>query len=206
MGAQPLDALKKDLDRAIKAGDPDKIAAAWQALANSYPDTPDGGDASYRLGLDALFRGKSLDKAAELFRVALKSKGTHALSARSSLGLVLMRQGKHQQGVFELRKVAGTTPPTIFSISAWGLLVVAFKELGNMKEAERAHVEHKRALEKMTASKVAEDAALAHYMLAMEYKIDGERAIAKRHLEAALATKALPKAELASATAVLAEL
>jgi tetratricopeptide (TPR) repeat protein len=205
MGAPPLDALKKDLDREIKGGDPEKIATAWQAIAAAHPESAEGGDASYRLGLDSLFRKKNLERAAECFRAAAKTKGSHAVAARSSLGLVLIRQGKSQQGIFELRKVAGTTPPTILSVSAWGLLVVAFKEAGNMREAERAHTEHKRALEKMTQSKVAEDSAIAHYMLAMEYKIDGERAIAKRHLEAALATNKLPPAELASAKAALAE-
>lgn len=206
MGAQPLDALKKDLDRAIKGGDPEKIAAALSAIAKSHPDTPEGGDASYRLGLDALFRGKNMDQAAEHFRAAAKTKGPHALTARSSLGMVLIRQGKQQQGIFELRKVAGVTPPTIISVSAWGLLVVALTEQRKTQEAQRAHTEHKRALEKLTQSKSAEEAALAQYMLGMEHKIDGERAIAKRHIEAAIASKALPANELALAKAALAEL
>lgn len=206
MAVQPLDALKKDLDRAIKGGDPEKIAAAWSAIAKSHPDTPDGGDASYRLGLDSLFRGKNMDQAAEHFRTAAKTKGPHALSARSSLGMILIRQGKEQQGIFELRKVAGVTPPTILSVSAWGLLVLAFTELRKTQEAARAHTEHKRALEKLIQSKTPEESALAQYMLGMEHKIDGERAIAKRHIEAAIASKALPKAELALATAALAEL
>jgi tetratricopeptide (TPR) repeat protein len=205
MAAPPLDALKKDVDRAIKAGDPEKIALAWRAIATGHPDTSDAAEAEYRLGLDALFRVKNMDQAGEHFRTAAKAKGVYAMAARSSLGLVLLRQGKPQQGIFELRKVAGTAPPTILSASAWGLLVVAFRESNNAREAERARTEHRRALQKLIESNVAEDSALANFMLGMEHKHDGERAPAKKLLQTALDSGKLPPAETAAAQKALAE-
>lgn len=203
--APPLDALKKDVDRAIQSGDPEKIALAWRAIATGHPDSPDGGEAEYRLGLDALFRGRNMEQAAEHFRTAAKTKSAFAMPARSSLGMVLMRQGKSQQGIFELRKVAGVTPPTILSVSAWGLLVVAFREANNAREAERARTEHRRLLQKLCESKNGEEAALASFMLGMEHKHDGERAPAKKLLQTALDSGKLPKNETEAAKKALAE-
>jgi hypothetical protein len=119
--------------------------------------------------------------------------------------MILLKQGKTQQALFELRKVAGTTPPTIISASAWGLLVVALRETNQPKEAARARTEHKRVLTRLTGSTVPEDAAIAHFMLGMEYKFDGERALAKKHFETALKGNALPEREKSQAEEALKE-
>jgi Flp pilus assembly protein TadD len=120
-------------------------------------------------------------------RAAAKGKGQWATLARSALGMVLLRQGKHQQAVFELRKVASVTPPTVLSAHGWGLVVYALRESKNMKEAERARGEHKKVLIKLTQSKSPEDAAIGNFMLGMEYKFDGDRTLAKQHFTTALA-------------------
>jgi hypothetical protein len=51
-----------------------------------------------------------------------------------------------------------------------------------------------------------EDKALAHFMLAMELKFDGERAPAKKHLRAALDVGGLTDRDRKQAEAALADL
>jgi predicted Zn-dependent protease len=206
MAAPPLKSLKADLDRELKKGDWDKVAAARAAIVAAYPETEEGAEASYKLALDAIYRKKNLEEAANHLRNAVKVKSPWSGIARSTLGIVLLRQGKAQQAAFELRRVAGQNPPTIFSASAQGLLVIALRETNQPKEAERARAQHKQILAKLTQSATPEDAAMANFLLGMEYKFDGERDIAKRHLAAAIESKKLPNDERAIAERALSEL
>lgn len=200
-----LSELSGRLERALAAGDLDLVARERAAIAVAFPESEQGAEAAYKLGLDALYRRRDLEAAALQMRAAAKVKGVYGALARSALGLILLRQGKAQQAIFELRKVASTTPPTIVSASAYGLLVYALRETKQLKEGERARVEHKRVLAKLTESANAEDAALAHFQLGVEHKFDGDRALAKRHLQAATQGSALPARERALALAALAE-
>src|SRR5262249_26631296 len=157
-----------------------RVASVRRTIAAQFTDTPAGAEASYKLGLDALFRKRNADEAAEHFRAALKAKSAWATAARTSLAIVLLRQGKGQQGMFELRKIAGAAPPSIGSAYAQGLLVLALREAKKPQEADKAHEEHKRMLLKVAEASSGEDKALAHFMLGMEHKIDGEREPAKK--------------------------
>jgi tetratricopeptide (TPR) repeat protein len=103
---------------------------------------------------------------------------------------VLHRLGKPQQALFELRKVAATKPPTVASAMALGLVALILKD-GNQAEFERARKEQLKLLEGLLKADDAEEAALASYMLGMEYKYEGRRAEAKKYLERALASDAL---------------
>ncbi len=197
--------LVRDLERALQSGDHDRVASVRRTIAHQYPETPAGAEASYKLGLDALFRKRNADEAAEHFRAAVKAKSTWSAPARTSLAIVLLRQGKGQQGMFELRKIASASPPTIASAYAQGLLVLALREAKKGPEAEKAHQEHKRMLLKVAETSTGEDKALAHFMLGMEHKIDGEREPAKKQLQAALAVGALEARERKQAEAALAE-
>jgi tetratricopeptide (TPR) repeat protein len=202
---QKLQDLLRDLEGALKASDHDRVASVRRTIVAQYPGTPEGAEASYKLGLDALFRERSPDEAAEHFRAALKAKSSWAAAARISLAIILLRQGKSQQGMFELRKVVSADPPTIASAYAKGLIVVALREAKNAKEAERAHEEHKKLLSRVAEIATGEDKALAHFMLGMEHKFDGEREPAKKHLCAALEAGGLPERERAQVEAALLE-
>ena len=101
--------LERDLARALKAGDLDQIASVRRTIASGFADTPAAAEANYRLGLDLLFRTKNVDEAAAHLREAAKTKAAPwSIAARVSLGLVMLRQGKAQQAIFELRRVAGS--------------------------------------------------------------------------------------------------
>lgn len=197
--------LERDLARALEAGDLDQLASVRRLIVEQHPESPTAGEAGYKLGLDALFRRGDLAEAAERFRAASKLKGPWAIPARTSLGIVLAHQGKAQQGMFELRKVAAADPPTLASVQAWGLIVIALREAKQSKEAERARGEQRKALQRLAADGTPEERAFAHFLLGIEHKFDGERDLAKKHLTAAVQGTALPEQERALATAALAE-
>ncbi|MEM7676383.1 MAG: tetratricopeptide repeat protein, partial [Myxococcota bacterium] len=190
---ETLDELEKDLERALKVDDFETVASVRRSITQLHPDTTQAAEAHYKLGLDALFRQRSLDAAAEHFRASAKLKIPQwGLPARMSLGLVLLRQGKPQQAIFELRRVAGVESPTAQSAQAAGMVVVALLEQGKSTEAERARQQHRRILDRLCKQGDGVDAALGHFMLGIEKKFDGDRAGAKASLLAAQAMGDLP--------------
>ena len=103
-----LEALHKELDAAIQAKDPEKINLIRGKIGDQFPATSAGAEANFRLGISLLMAGQSVEQAVERLRKAAKAKqSTWTAQARLSLGLVLKAQGKEQQALFELRKVAG---------------------------------------------------------------------------------------------------
>jgi len=191
---ETLDELEKDLERSLKVDDFEAVASVRRSITQLHPDTPPAAEAHYKLGLDALFRQRSLDAAADHFRASAKLKISQwSLPARMSLGLVLLRQGKPQQAIFELRRVASAEPPTAQSAQAAGMVVVALLEQGKSAEADRARQQHRRILERLCKQDEGVDASMGYFMLGMEKKFDGDRTGAKAALEAALATPHLPE-------------
>lgn len=202
-----LKELERDLDRALEAGDPEQVASVRRTIAGGFPGSPAAAEASYKLGLDQLFRAQNPDEAAKLLREATKAKAPPwSLAARVSLGILLLHQGKPQQALFELRRAAGVKPPSIESAQAAGFVVIALREIGNGKEAERARATQLEMLRALVKRDDDETRALAHFMLGMEHKFDGERAPAKQHLEAALALEALPADARATADQAMQDL
>jgi tetratricopeptide (TPR) repeat protein len=110
---------------------------------------------------------------------------------------VLHRLGKPQQALFELRKAAATKPPSVASATALGLAALILKDTQQPAEFERARKEQLKQLEALLKAPDPEEAALASYMLGMEYKYEGRRAEAKKYLERALASEALGPEERA---------
>lgn len=201
-----LTELLRDLGRALEGGDLDQVAAVRRTIVETHEATQEGAEAAYKLALDTLFRQRDPDRAAEYLRIAGKSKVDQwSLPARVSLGLLLLRQGKHQQAAFELRKVAALKPPTVLTAQAQGFLVLALYEQKNGKEAQRIRGEQLKTLEGLTRSAHPPEAALAQLMLGLEYKFDGQRAEAKRHLTAAVDSGQLPKEDLGLAQKALSE-
>jgi tetratricopeptide (TPR) repeat protein len=199
--------LARDLDRALELGDLDQASGVRALIAEQHPETPAAAEARFKLGLDALFRQRDPDRAAAHLREAAKAKDARwSQQARISLGLLLLRQGKHQQAVFELRRAAAARPPTVVAAQAAGFVAGALREARQAKEAERARTEQLRLLEGLTASVDPAEAAYAHLLLGVEHKHDGQRALARKHLQAAITGGALPPAERAHAEKALREL
>lgn len=201
-----LSDLLRDLDRALAADDQDTAASVRRTIAEGHPGTPEAAEAHFKLGLFQLFKRQDLDAAATHLREAAKAK--HAVwspQARISLGLILHRQGKFQQAVFELRRVSGMTPPSLITAQAAGLVVLSLRSDGKAQEAERARGQQLDMLDKLTRSLAGEEQAMARFMLGMEHKHDGRRDKAKPLLQAAL-TGGLPAAEAAVAKRALADL
>jgi tetratricopeptide (TPR) repeat protein len=185
--AAALKDLLRDLARALEEGDRERIARVRRLIADGHSETSEAAEASYKLGLDALFLDLDLDRAVEHFRKAAKTKSAlWSQAARVSLGMALFRQGKQQQAIFELRKAAGQKPPTIAAAHALAVISGFLRQMNNAAEADRARAEQMKLLVELTKSSSKEDAALAHYMLGVELKYEGKRADARRHFEAAL--------------------
>lgn len=186
--------LLMDLERSVSGGDLDQVASIRRTIASSHATTEDGAEAMYKLGLDALFRRADLEASSQHLRESAKAKSPRwSPLARSTLGLILLRMGKPQQALFELRKVAGLSPPTLVSAQAWGLLVMAHRALDQAGEAERARGEHLKTLLRLTETAPAEDRGLAQFLLGMEYKFEGRRDLAKRFLRLASEDAELPE-------------
>lgn len=202
-----LEALTGDLERALELNDLDAAASVRRSIAQLFPDSAAGAEASFKLGLDALYRQGNLDAAADHLRAATKAKVPKwGVPARISLGLVLLRQAKPQQAIFELRRVATSEPPTALSAQAAGLVVVALNQQGKTSEADRARQQHWRILERLAKQGSGVDQALGRFMLGIEKKFDGDRAGAKTNLEAALAQPDLPSDYVAQAERALRDL
>ena len=202
-----LEALLSDLSRALEAKNEDTAASVRRTIAEAYPETPEGAEARYKLGLAALYRAQDLDLAAQHFREATKAKQkVWSACARTSLGLVLLRQGKHQQAVFELRRAAAPRPADLMVAQAASMLVMALAEMGNTKESARARTQQLEILDTLAKSDEPQTAAIAQFYRGMEHKFDGERGPAKALLSAALAAELLPTDERAVAERALAKL
>ena len=205
MGAKLPDVLA-DLRRAEQNEDTARIDELRRKLVETFPDAPESAEASFRLGLVTLLRDGKPDEAEVRLRLGTKSSNKAvAAQARTHLGMLLHRRGKTQQAVFELRKVAGRSPPDLWSAQALALVHLVFREQGNAKEAERARAEQLKLLEQLTKGE-GESQAFAHFFLGMEHKFDGRREPAKRHLELAAKHAALPAGEKSQVQAALRDL
>ncbi len=199
--------LMRDLGRALQADDHSTAASVRETISAGHPGTPQAAEAGFKLGLYRLFKERNLDQAALSFRAAAKAKHpVWSPQARMALGQILGRQGKVQQAVFELRRVAGMTPPTVITAQAAGLVVLVLREAGNGAEADRARGPQLDILGRLCKNSQGQDLALAQHMLALEHKYDGRRDLAKPLLQQALTSGDLPPAQVAQVEQVLKEL
>ncbi len=205
MGAKQADVLA-DLRRAEQSEDTARIEELRKKLVETFPEAPESAEASFRLGLTALLRDRDPDQAEPRLRMAIKSSNKAvAAQARLHLGMLLHGRGKVQQAVFELRKVAGRTPPDLWSAQALAMVHLVFRGQGNTKEADRARAEQLKLLEQLAQGE-GENQAFAHFFLGMEHKHDGRREPARRHLELAAQHAALPAPEKSRVQAALRDL
>lgn len=192
---------------------PSKMAATptadLEALIRTLeaePETAEGAEAGFRLGLHALFVTRDADAAMDGFRAAIRAgHEPWRRQARISAAQVLTATARPQQAAFELRKAVTEGPEDLVGAQARALLVDVLRQLGKGKEAERLRDAQKAALGALAQGEGSE-AALAEVWLGYEHKHDGERKPAKLRLEAALSRPELPDDARAQAERVLSEL
>lgn len=187
--------LRNDIDKA--AANPDAQDGARQALISALDrDTSDAAVAAvaeqlYRLGLTTLLRKKDLNAAMELFkRGAEKKQADWSPLARTSYALTLHAKGKHQQAVFELRKVTTLPTPSPAAATAYVFLCQVLRDMGaKPSEIEKADKERMTAMEALYKNAPAKSEEKAHWglMLAVAHKEGGSRNEAKRLLQEVVA-------------------
>ena len=205
--ASSLEQLLIDLKSALNQKDAARINDTRRQLGDEHGQTEAGVEANFRLGVSGLMAGQDVDEAMKRLRMAAKAK--HSVwtpQARLSLGLLLKAQGKEQQAIFELRKVAGAKTTSLASAQALGFMVMMLEDAGNSEEASRTRKQHHKLLSEMASSSESEVSSLAHYMLGMDLKYSGSRQDAKKHLELALERGGLAADELGRVQEALAAL
>ena len=181
-----LKALHKELDAALAAKDAEKINLFRSKIGDQFPTTPEGAEANFRLGVSLLMAGQAVDDAIERLRRAAKAKQpTWTAQARLSLGLLLKAQGREQQAMFELRKVAGGKTQDLAAAQAYGFMLIILEDGKKNDEAQRTRKQYHSLLEKLVEDEDEEISCLAHFMFGMDLKFHGNRKEARKHLELA---------------------
>ena len=181
-----LDELTRRLSAVEAEANHAEAYAVRQLIAQDYPTSEAATCARYKMGLDRLFRGRDLAEAAQLFEEA--AGDGHAFwsaAARTSLGLCLVRMGRAQKGMLELRKVGFAPEPSQHSAAALGFMEAICLEGGQDEEALRVRKERIRQLEVLVArgdSAPAGEVGLHLYQLAMALRDQGEMARAREVL------------------------
>jgi hypothetical protein len=194
------------------AHDPVAVDQARQKLVADHDANPAASDAVtealYRLGVTTLMRNKDLAAAMALFKRAADKKNPHwSPLARTSYALTLQAKGRHQQAVFELRKVVGSATPSPATATALCCLCLVLRD-GRAKpsEIEKADKDRMAVLQSLVQASQdgTEDAAHWRHQLALAHKEGGSRAECKRQLETVVSWKERAgEATLAAATDML---
>lgn len=176
-------------------GKPEALATARQRLIDEYENDPIAADAvteaMYRQGLYTLMNKKDLAAAMDIFKKAAERKNASwSPIARTSYALTLQAKGKHQQAVFELRKVIGTGSPTPASATALVCLATILRDAkAKPSEIEKADKERITALTQLANQAPPKTSEAAHwrYLLAIAHKEGGSRTECKKQLEQVVA-------------------
>ena len=112
--------------------------------------------------------------------------------ARTSYALSLHAKHKHQQAVFELRKVVGKAgaPVTAHTATALCVLCTVLRDAkAKPGDIDKADKERIAALDEMVKAHGGKDSEAAHWrvLLALAHKEGGSRSECKTHLEAVVA-------------------
>jgi hypothetical protein len=144
----------------------------------------------YRLGLTTLMHKKDLNAAMDLFKKAADRKNaTWSPLARTSFALTLQAKGKHQQAVFELRKVIGKEANAASATALVFLSTILRDGRAKPSEIEKADKERLTILTTMVKGAPAKSSEQAHwkYLLALAHRDGGSRSECKKQLEAVVA-------------------
>lgn len=187
MDATPsLDELTRRLSAMEAKADHAEAYAVRQLIAQDYPTSEAATCARYKMGLDRLFRARDLAQAAQLFEEAAGDGHPFwSAAARTSLGLCLVRMGRAQKGMLELRKVGFAPEPSQHSAAALGFMEAICMEGGQVDEGLRLRKERIRQLEFLVArgdSAPPEEVGLHLYQLATALRDQGETERARQVL------------------------
>lgn len=175
-----LDELVARLEAFEAKGDHDGAGSVRRAIVAEYPEHGQAACAQYKLGLDRLFRGRDLQAAATLFEeAAAHGDAFWSAAARVSLGLCLVRLGKAQHGLLELRRVGYGEPATVHSVTALGFIEALMADEGKADEVQRVRRDRIRQLEGLVEAQrqqslPAGSAGFALLHLALALRDEGE--------------------------------
>lgn len=142
--------LKASIDAIEQTGNFEGLRMLREQIVREHPDTDAAVEATYKLGLDALFRKRDLDAAVALFEEAAKARHVYwSNAARTSLGLCFFHQKRGQKALFELRKVAYAKVQGVHSVVAMGFIESIYASEGNADEAQRVRRDKLAQLEQM---------------------------------------------------------
>ena len=186
-----LEALLKQLDEADAAHDADGMRKVREEIVAQHAASEEAAEAMYKIGLDLLFRERTLDGAVERFKEAAARKHPYwSAAARTSLGICLYHQGNTQKALFELRRVGYSEVPTDHSVTALSFIETIFMNDGNMEEVERVRKERVRQLYTLVeAYRGVDPSELGQHLFALglALKDQGDDAEATRVLDEARA-------------------
>ncbi|MEM6734191.1 MAG: tetratricopeptide repeat protein [Myxococcota bacterium] len=185
-----LESLLSDLANLDAKHDLDGLRRVREQIIAEHPDSDAAVEASYKVGLDFLFRERDLPSAIIHFDSAAKRRHPFwSAAARTSLGLCYYHQGRVQKALFELRKVAYPESPTSHSVTALAFIENIAESQGGPEEARRIRKDRIKQLEDLVElhrdSGQAAERGFYLYSLGLALKDQGDRDGAKRILEEA---------------------
>ncbi len=188
-----LESLLNDLANLDAQHDLDGLRRVREEIVIAFPESDEAVEAQYRIGLDFLFRQRDLLAAMEAFGTAAKRKHPYwSAAARTSLALCLYHQKRTQKALFELRKVAYPTTPSVHSITALTFLENIYIEEGIPAEVKKARKDKIGQLDKLVKASRTEGGDLAErgyhlFQLGMAHFDDGDEKTARAMLDEAKA-------------------
>ncbi|MEM6558759.1 MAG: tetratricopeptide repeat protein [Myxococcota bacterium] len=183
-----LDLLLKDLADVDAKRDLDGLRRVREQIIAEHSDSDSAVEASYKIGLDLLFRQRDLQGAVEYFESATKRRHPFwSAAARTSLGLCYFHQGRVQKALFELRKVAYPAVATAHSVTALAFIENIAEAQGGPEEGRRVRKDRIKQLQQLVDSHEHGDAASERgfylYSLGLALKDQGDSDGARAALE-----------------------
>ena len=143
-----LDSLLSELANLDAQHDLDGLRRVREQIVAEHPESAPAVEALYKIGLDLLFRERSLDLAVAKFEEAAKRKAPFwSDAARTSLGLCYYHQGRSQKALLELRKVGYAEKPNAHSMTALSFIETIYENEGKSDEVRRVRKDRIAQLE-----------------------------------------------------------
>ncbi len=162
-----------------------------EQIVLEHPQSEAAVEASYKIGLDLLFRERQRELAMEHFELAAKRRVPFwSDAARTSLGLCLFHQRRTQKALLELRRVAYQDKPNAHSITALSFIETIYESEGNQDEVKRARKDRVTQLEalcKPGGGATSSERGYFLYLLGLAYRDQGLGEKGTRALEEAKA-------------------
>lgn len=150
---QNLESLLNDLANFDAQHDLEGLKRVRQDIVAHFPDSDAAVEATYKLGLDLLFRDRDLDGAVVQFTAASKRKHPYwSAASRTSLALCYYHQQRTQKALLELRKVGYVDTPTAHSVTALAFLENILATMGHTSEMQQVRKDRMNQLRTLIAA------------------------------------------------------